>query len=501
VSDPIRQLARAIRAAGDPDRGSDAVAAVLEALVTGGGGAAAALLEHREGRLLLRGVAGPALEGADLGRGAVLASWPAAREALERGAPVVVESSGAGAAGPLAPALGGGAGRGFALLPVARGLVVAVAGAEAAPGVLAGRPAVQAMAGLLGLILVAEARDRELADLRDRLTEQSELLGDPEGDGDAGRLLEAAESRGMRRLVRMAKQVARTDAPVLITGETGTGKEVLARAIHQWSRRAARPFVQLNCGALPEGLIESELFGHRKGAFSGAIRDRTGRFRLADGGTLLLDEVGELPPATQVKLLRVLEEGTLEPVGGDTPVRVDVRIVAATNADLERAIDEGRFREDLYYRLHVLPLALPPLRERLEDLPVLTRAILERISRRTGRGTWTVSAASLRRMAEHTWPGNVRELVNTLERARVFAPDGGELDIAPGAELAPSGRRRGRWPTLREHERAYLEKVLDHTGGKVYGPDGAAALLDLPPSTLQSRLKRLGVPSPRRRGR
>ena len=353
---------------------------------------------------------------------------------------------------------------------------------------------------LMGLGLEAARKAEQLEQLRDRLEEENRLLvEETSAHTDACAALDKSQSRGMRRLVRMAKQVAITDAPVLITGETGTGKEVLARAIHGWSNRAGQPFIKINCAALPESLIESELFGHRRGAFSGAVRDRPGRFRLADGGTLFLDEVGDLPAATQVKLLRVLEEGAFEPVGSDKTVSVDVRLLAATNVDLEAAIEDGAFREDLYYRLHVFPIHLPPLRERLDDLPVLVEHILAEIRHRTGRGPWTISARSLDRMHRYDWPGNVRELVNMLERARVFSPRGGELTVDPEA---PERRRKGQrpkgkdWPTLHEHDREYIERVLQQTAGKIYGPDGAAAVLDLPPSTLQSRMKRLGVQRP-----
>ncbi len=350
---------------------------------------------------------------------------------------------------------------------------------------------------LIGLGLEAVRKAEQLEKLRERLEEENRLLvEETSAHADACAALDKSQSRAMRRLVRMAKQVAITDAPVLITGETGTGKEVLARAIHGWSNRAGQPFIKINCAALPESLIESELFGHRRGAFSGAVRDRPGRFRLADGGTLFLDEIGDLPAATQVKLLRVLEEGAFEPVGSDETVNVDVRLLAATNVDLEAAIEDGAFREDLYYRLHVFPIHLPPLRERPEDLPILVEHILEEIRHRTGRGPWTIAAKSLDRMRRYAWPGNVRELVNTLERARVFSPPGGELTVDPEA---PERGRKGQrpkakdLPTLREHEREYIERVLEKTAGKIYGPDGAAAVLDLPPSTLQSRMKRLGV--------
>jgi transcriptional regulator with GAF, ATPase, and Fis domain len=349
---------------------------------------------------------------------------------------------------------------------------------------------------LVGLGLSAARRAAQLEEYRDALEERTRILVEEiESETDACRALEASASKPMRRLVQMAKQVAITDAPVLVTGETGTGKEVLARAIHGWSARAERPFIELNCAALPESLIESELFGHRKGAFSGAVDDRRGRFRLADGGTLLLDEIGDLPPAVQVKLLRVLQEGTFEPVGVDSPVQVDVRVIAATNVNLEHAIDEGRFREDLYYRLHVFPLHLPPLRERLEDLPVLVEHVLSQLQRRTGRGPWTVDDNVMKKLARHDWPGNVRELVNTLERARIRVPGGGRLDVSLDSTRGKNSRRRGgrAWTTLAEHEREYVEQVLEHVDGRVYGEGGAAEILGLPPTTLQSRLRKLGI--------
>lgn len=349
---------------------------------------------------------------------------------------------------------------------------------------------------LLGLGIAAVARAARLEHLREVLQERNELLSEEvSADTDACRVLEASVSRPMRRLVEMARQVAATDAPVLVTGETGTGKEVLARAIHEWSGRSEGPFVQLNCAALSDHLIESELFGHVKGAFSGAVADRAGRFRVAEGGTLLLDEIGEMPLDAQTKLLRVLEVGSVVPVGADRAVDVDVRVIAATNVDLELAVDRGHFREDLYFRLHVFPLHLPPLRDRTADIPQLVDQLLTRMRRRTGHGPWRVREQDLKRLARYAWPGNVRELVNVLERARVFSPLGGTLELAldESREKRRLRQPRRRWPTMDDHQRAYLEDVLRHTGGKIYGPGGAAELLDVPPSTLQSRMRRFGV--------
>jgi transcriptional regulator with GAF, ATPase, and Fis domain len=347
----------------------------------------------------------------------------------------------------------------------------------------------------LGLGILASQQADEVDQYRGILEERNRLLAEEvAGETDACRALECSNSRIMRRLVRMTKQVAVTDAPVLITGETGTGKEVVARAVHAWSNRSDGPFVQLNCAALPENLVESELFGHTRGAFSGATADRPGRFRAADGGTILLDEIGDLTPAMQAKLLRVLQEGSFEPVGSDRSVAVDARVIAATNLDLELAVDEGRFREDLYYRLHVFPLSLPPLRDRREDLEGLVEYLLARAAERTGRGPWTVPPRSMRRLMEYDWPGNVRELVNTLERARVLAPLGGQLEIdLPEHPGRRRKRRAKRWVSLKEHERDYIEQVLIETGGKIYGNAGAARLLELPPTTLQSRMRRIGL--------
>ncbi len=340
-----------------------------------------------------------------------------------------------------------------------------------------------------------------LTRIREQLEEQNRLLAEAAGGGSqACRLLEASVSPAMGHAVHLGRQVAPTDTPVLIGGETGTGKEVLAEAIHAWSARAAQPLIRINCAALPGSLIESELFGHVKGAFSGATRDRIGRFRAANGGTLFLDEVGELGAELQAKLLRVLQEGCFEPVGSDRTVRVDVRIVAATNRNLTDECAGGRFREDLYYRLAVFPITLPPLRARREDIPVIARGHLAALAARTGRGPWSLSDAEASALAKRDWPGNVRELINTLERATIMAT--GALVAIPGAAssraansavASPDPVGDGPFPSLAEMERRHLRAALERAGGRMSGVGGAAELLGLHPNTLASRMKKLGV--------
>jgi transcriptional regulator with GAF, ATPase, and Fis domain len=280
--------------------------------------------------------------------------------------------------------------------------------------------------------------------------------------------------------------------------EASTSPLVLGLA-HAWSGRGQRPFVKLNCAAIPGGLMESELFGHVRGGFTGATRDRSGRFQTANGGTLLLDEIGELSLDLQAKLLRVLQEGTFEPVGSDRTVRVDVRIIAATHVDLEAAVAAGRFRADLYYRLNVFPLRLPALRERMEDLGALAEALLAEQSTRTGRRGRTLTDAALAKLRGYAWPGNIRELANVLERATILGDGavlGEETIDLPAArparsEPAAGPRRPGR--SMEEVEREHIREVLAQTRGRLYGRDGAAAVLGLKPSTLQSRMKKLGV--------
>jgi formate hydrogenlyase transcriptional activator len=296
---------------------------------------------------------------------------------------------------------------------------------------------------------------------------------------------------------------------VLVLGETGTGKELIARAIHSRSPRHKHPLVKVNCGAIAPGLIESELFGHVKGAFTGALDRRTGRFELADKGTIFLDEVGELPLEMQVKLLRVLQEQEFEPVGSSRTIKVDVRIIAATNRNLEQEVTAGRFRADLYYRLNVLPLRVPSLRERRTDIPQLAMFFVQRHAKRIGRTIEGVTKESMERLTRYAWPGNVRELENVIERALVLS-GGGLLDVggdflpavpamdAPPASAMRANARTSSSPapvagTLEDVERAHILATLAQTGWVVEGPRGAAKILDMHPNTLRSRMKKLGV--------
>ncbi|HET9036967.1 MAG TPA: sigma 54-interacting transcriptional regulator [Myxococcaceae bacterium] len=311
-------------------------------------------------------------------------------------------------------------------------------------------------------------------------------------------------SPAMHALLRRARQVARAQTPVLIRGEPGSGKERLARAIHVWSARADHPFVSLSCAGVPEPTLELELFGHVEGAFAGAGRARPGRLVVANGGTLFLDEVSELPLSLQTRLLRVLQDGEFEAVGSDRAVRVDVRILAATHADLESAVSAGRFREDLFYLLDVFPLELPPLRERREDVAPLAEALLEELARRTGKLARRLTAEALSRLEGHDWPGNVRELANVLERALILAPGrelGPEVIDLPGRRRREARVREGELPTLADATRQHISRVLQATRGRIYGPGGAAEILGVKPSTLQSKMKKLKIdrlpPGPR----
>jgi len=316
-------------------------------------------------------------------------------------------------------------------------------------------------------------------------------------------------SQPLRHVLSQVTQVASTDATVLIYGETGTGKELIARAIHARSERRGRPLVKVNCGAISAGLVESELFGHVKGAFTGAIQRRTGRFELANGGTLFLDEVSELPLDTQVKLLRVLQEGEFEPLGSSHSLRVDVRIITACNVDLAGAVAAGKFRSDLFYRLNVFPVKVPPLRERGSDVRELALFFVTSFARKFGKRIESVSEETLKRLSDYAWPGNIRELQNIIERAVILCSGSVfrlDQDLVPAVNTAetmksqclptlPAVKADPSTPpiTLEEAERQHILSVLEHAKGVIDGPNGAAKILDMHPNTLRSRMKKLGI--------
>jgi PAS domain S-box-containing protein len=301
-------------------------------------------------------------------------------------------------------------------------------------------------------------------------------------------------SRALTAVLSRVSKVASSDSTVLITGETGTGKELVARAIHRRSRRASRAFVAVNCAAIPRDLIASELFGHEKGAFTGALQRRLGRFELADGGTIFLDEVGELASDTQVALLRVLQEHEFERVGGRERIQVDVRVIAATNRDLPAAVADGTFRQDLFYRLNVFPLEMPPLRERQEDIPVLVEYFIGRYARKAGKTFRRISKRTLDRLQSYRWPGNVRELQNVIERSVIVADtDEFAVDESWLSEATAVDSRLGLSGALAAHEKAIVEDALRASGGRVFGPSGAAARLGIPRSTLEWKIRALKI--------
>jgi formate hydrogenlyase transcriptional activator len=304
------------------------------------------------------------------------------------------------------------------------------------------------------------------------------------------------QSAPMRQLLRNIEQVAPTEATVLIHGETGTGKELLARAVHDRSLRKARPLVKVNCGSIPSGLVESELFGHEKGAFTGATQRRIGRFELADGGTILLDEVTELPVDTQVKLLRVLQEGEFERVGSSQTLSVDVRVIAATNRDLKEAVESGVFRSDLFYRLNVFPLSAPPLRERKGDIPLLVHFFLGKFARKFGKEIRGVTQKAMESLTQYLWPGNIRELQNVIERAVVLAT-GPIVTIDDSLLQPPKEGQQLAVDTLENIERSHILRALNQTEWVIHGKRGAAEILGINSSTLRSRMDKLGIKRPR----
>ena len=348
--------------------------------------------------------------------------------------------------------------------------------------------------------LEAEQKIKSLTRVSEYLKEELKSL--TESDGIIG------DSKPLQRVLEDVKKVAGTDTTVLILGETGTGKELIARSIHSSSRRSDKPFIKVNCPAIPSNLIESEFFGHEQGAFTGANKKREGRFSLADGGTIFLDEIGELSLDLQSKLLRVLQEGEFEPVGSSKTLKVDVRVIAATNRDLIKEVKEGKFREDLYYRLNVFQIELPPLRERAGDIEKLARTFMDKFSKRNGIALIPLSDEDIARLKSYSWPGNIRELQNVIERAVITSTDGranleralpdsrdriqfeSSLDITKSEDEVLSDK------DLRELERNNIVRALEKSGWKVAGKDGAASKLGIPTSTLNSKIKALGIEMP-----
>jgi formate hydrogenlyase transcriptional activator len=300
------------------------------------------------------------------------------------------------------------------------------------------------------------------------------------------------QSDAMRGVLKKAEQVASTDSAVLIFGETGTGKELIARTIHQLSMRKDRPMVKVNCAAMPATLIESELFGREKGAYTGALSREIGRFELADRSTIFLDEIGEMPIELQAKLLRVLQDGEFERLGSCKTLHVDVRVIAATNRDLQASVKDGRFREDLYYRLSVFPIEIPPLRERREDIPALVWHILKNLCKRMGRDVESIQPATLKAFQEYSWPGNIRELGNVIERHLILNP--GPVFRAEVPESGEASTPAGQ--NLDEVERHHMQQVLQNTRWRIRGKGGAAEILGLKPTTLEARMKKLGIARP-----
>ncbi len=361
----------------------------------------------------------------------------------------------------------------------------------------------------LAVALENDRRLRELQALREAAEADKRALLTKLGRREISERIVGAEG-GLKNVMERVELVATSDMPVLLLGETGSGKEVIARAIHDRSPRGEGPFIRVNCGAIPPELIDSELFGHEKGSFTGATTQRKGWFERADEGTLLLDEVAELPPAAQVRLLRVIEQGQLERVGGESPVHVDVRIIAATHRDLGEMVQEGTFRQDLWYRIVAFPVVIPPLRERKEDIGGLARHFARRAASRLGLPEQMPSDTDVELLQSYEWPGNVRELKSVIERAAILG-DGGGLEVADalglgegvhqqlgeatgqGENTESAGQAHQPIPPLDEAMRRHIIKALKQTDGQIEGEDGAATLLEINPHTLRSRMRKLGI--------
>ena len=336
----------------------------------------------------------------------------------------------------------------------------------------------------------------EIKTLRDQLYKENIALRE---EIDKTSMFEeiVGASPALKAVLAKVAKVAPTDSTVLITGETGTGKELIARAIHKRSKRSARAFVSVNCAAVPRDLIASELFGHEKGAFTGATQRRLGRFELAEGGTIFLDEIGELPPETQIALLRVLQEREFERVGGNQPIRAEVRVIAATNRDLEAAIAAGTFRSDLFYRLNVFPVEIPPLRERRDDIPLLVEYFVDRYARKAGKSIRRINKRSLELLQAYPWPGNIRELQNIIERSVIVCETENlsidESWLSRRPHITNSKGQPELAQKLAAQEKEMIEAALKECGGRVFGPLGAAAKLGMPRSTLESRIRSLKI--------
>lgn len=332
----------------------------------------------------------------------------------------------------------------------------------------------------------------EIRELKEKLEAENNYLQEEiEVQNNFGEIV--SNSKKFKKVLKEIEQVADTSSTVLITGESGTGKELIARALHQLSRRSKRPMIKVNCAALPANLIESELFGHEKGAFTGALTKKIGKFELADGGTLFLDEIGEMPIELQPKLLRAIQEGEIERVGGAQHISVDVRIIAATNRNLPKEIEKGNFREDLYYRLNVFPIHSIPLRERKEDIPLLTRFFCEKLGGKLGRKITDIPQKVIDKLVAYDFPGNVRELENLIERA-IITSSKGKLNL--GNWFSPPKKKKvqpAHFLSLEEAQRNHIIKVLQHTEWKVSGDHGAAKILGMRPTTLYSKIERLGI--------
>jgi formate hydrogenlyase transcriptional activator len=330
---------------------------------------------------------------------------------------------------------------------------------------------------------------QEIKSFKDQLEAENlylrkELIGSHSFDEIIG------ESNILKHILYRVEQVAPMDTTVLLEGETGTGKELFARAIHQRSKRCSKPMITVNCASLPANLVESELFGHEKGAFTGALQKQIGRFELADGGTIFLDEVGEIPLELQSKLLRVLQEGTFERIGSAKTITVDVRVIAATNRDLQEEIDHGRFRNDLYYRLNVYPITIVPLRERTSDIALLVDHFVKRFNQKMGKHINKIPKKVMKELSTYTWPGNIRELKNVVERAVILSQKSTlSIELQPAKQSA----KEDKLVSLQDHERAYIEKVLQKTFWRIDGPQGAARILEMHPETLRSRMRKLGI--------